>query len=99
MSQLIDDRDDAFSDTETQEKFGDGYEAFRKSAVNDGRRSTVLGARDSKTRSGPDSTTRSGPDPFNGHACHKEVDEDENSYTYREQRNSPPRHSSFQEFL
>jgi hypothetical protein len=31
MSQIIDERDDAFSDdaTETQEKFGDGYEAFR----------------------------------------------------------------------
>ena len=45
MGQIMDERDEAFSDdaTETHEsRFGDGYEAFRKSAVNNGRRSTII---------------------------------------------------------
>ena len=64
----MDERDDAFSDdaTETNEsRFGVGYEAFRKSAVADGRRSTVIAPnKDSRTRSG--TATKSGTDPFNG---------------------------------
>lgn len=59
---MLEERDEAFSDdaTETHEsRFGDGYEAFRKSAVGDGRRSTVIAPN-------KDSRTRSGTDPFNG---------------------------------
>lgn len=74
----MDERDDLYSDnTETIEnKFGDGYEAFRKSAVQEGRRSTVIVPKDS--------TTRSGLDFFNGQ---KEVDENE---TYTESKGAIP---------
>ena len=62
------DERDAFSEsaTETQEnRFGDGYEAFRKSAVHDGRRSTVIA---------PKVSMKSAVDPFR-------KDEDEETYT------------------
>lgn len=49
IGQIMDERDEAFSDdaTETHEsRFGEGYDAFRRSAAQDGRRSTVIAPKD-----------------------------------------------------
>jgi hypothetical protein len=77
----MDDRD-AFSDTvtETQDnKFGEGYEAFQKLQMDNGRRTTVIGPnKDSTTRSGP-------PDPFSAN----KDDEIDQSFTEPKGINPP----------